>query len=65
MAICYFLRIYFLLFLRKPPENADYGGESDLQGLVSNILDDADSKDSFYSEGYVIIVMHVVVYFML
>ncbi|XP_026020181.1 meiosis-specific coiled-coil domain-containing protein MEIOC [Astatotilapia calliptera] len=36
---------------RKPPENADYGGESDLQGLVSNILDDADSQDSFYSEG--------------
>lgn len=73
MQQCLFNQNGYLLFpknlfsvtLRKPPENADYGGESDLQGLVSNILDDADSQDSFYSEGYVIIVMHVVVCFML
>ncbi|XP_039979536.1 meiosis-specific coiled-coil domain-containing protein MEIOC isoform X2 [Xiphias gladius] len=36
---------------RKPTDNTDYDGETDLQGLVSNILDEADSQDSYYSEG--------------
>ncbi|XP_073351057.1 uncharacterized protein moto [Pagrus major] len=36
---------------RKPTDKADCDGETDLQGLVSNILDEADSQDSYYSEG--------------
>ncbi|XP_047428255.1 meiosis-specific coiled-coil domain-containing protein MEIOC [Mugil cephalus] len=36
---------------RKWMENADYERETDLQGLVSNILEEADSQDSYYSEG--------------
>ncbi|XP_049925365.1 meiosis-specific coiled-coil domain-containing protein MEIOC [Epinephelus moara] len=36
---------------RKPTDNTDCDGETDLQGLVSNILDEADSRDSYYSEG--------------
>ncbi|GAA6218015.1 meiosis-specific coiled-coil domain-containing protein MEIOC isoform X1 [Lates japonicus] len=36
---------------RKPTDNIDCDGETDLQGLVSNILDEADSQDSYYSEG--------------
>ncbi|XP_070779090.1 meiosis-specific coiled-coil domain-containing protein MEIOC [Enoplosus armatus] len=35
---------------RKPTDNPDCDGENDLQGLVSNILDEADSQDSYYSE---------------
>ncbi|XP_038560299.1 meiosis-specific coiled-coil domain-containing protein MEIOC [Micropterus salmoides] len=35
---------------RKPTDNPDCDGETDLQGLVSNILDDADSQDHYYSE---------------
>ncbi|XP_044036085.1 meiosis-specific coiled-coil domain-containing protein MEIOC [Siniperca chuatsi] len=35
---------------RKPTDNPDCDGETDLQGLVSNILDEADSQDSYYSE---------------
>ncbi|TKS92195.1 Meiosis-specific coiled-coil domain-containing protein MEIOC [Collichthys lucidus] len=38
---------------RKPTEHIDCDGETDLQGLVSNILDEADSQESYYSEGYV------------
>ncbi|XP_068575117.1 uncharacterized protein moto [Cebidichthys violaceus] len=37
--------------IRKPAESTDCEGETDLQGLVSNILDEADSQDSYYSEG--------------
>ncbi|KAI3359116.1 hypothetical protein L3Q82_002659 [Scortum barcoo] len=37
--------------IRKPTDSTDCDGETDLQGLVSNILDEADSQDSFYSEG--------------
>ncbi|KAF7225739.1 uncharacterized protein moto isoform X1 [Nothobranchius furzeri] len=33
----------------KSIDEADCDGEADLQGLVSNILDEADSQDSFYS----------------
>ncbi|KAG8006808.1 Meiosis-specific coiled-coil domain-containing protein MEIOC [Nibea albiflora] len=36
---------------RKPAEHADCDGETDLQGLVSNILDEADTQDNYYSEG--------------
>ncbi|XP_042360293.1 meiosis-specific coiled-coil domain-containing protein MEIOC [Plectropomus leopardus] len=36
---------------RKPTDNTDCDGETDLQGLVSNILDEADSQDSYFSEG--------------
>ncbi|KAE8283408.1 Meiosis-specific coiled-coil domain-containing protein MEIOC [Larimichthys crocea] len=36
---------------RKPTEHIDCDGETDLQGLVSNILDEADSQESYYSEG--------------
>ncbi|XP_059204272.1 meiosis-specific coiled-coil domain-containing protein MEIOC [Centropristis striata] len=36
---------------RKPTDSSDCDGETDLQGLVSNILDEADSQDSYYSEG--------------
>nr|XP_020463037.1 meiosis-specific coiled-coil domain-containing protein MEIOC isoform X2 [Monopterus albus] len=36
---------------RKPTDNTDCDGETDLQGLVSNILDEADSQDNYYSEG--------------
>lgn len=36
---------------RKNTDHTDCDGETDLQGLVSNILDEADSHDS-YSEGY-------------
>ncbi|KAM3598623.1 uncharacterized protein V6R79_020535 [Siganus canaliculatus] len=36
---------------RKPTDNADFDGETDLQGLVSNILDEPDSQDGYYSEG--------------
>ncbi|KAF1379753.1 hypothetical protein PFLUV_G00179310 [Perca fluviatilis] len=36
---------------RKPTDNTSCDGETDLQGLVSNILDEADSQDSYYSEG--------------
>lgn len=43
----------FSFLLRKPTDNIDCDGETDLQGLVSNILDEADSQDSYYSEGYV------------
>ncbi|KAK9535387.1 hypothetical protein VZT92_007770 [Zoarces viviparus] len=39
------------IIIRKPGESADCEGEMDLQGLVSNILDEADSQDSYYSEG--------------
>uniref|UniRef100_A0A3Q3B9G5 Uncharacterized protein n=3 Tax=Kryptolebias marmoratus TaxID=37003 RepID=A0A3Q3B9G5_KRYMA len=35
---------------RKPTDKADCDSEVDLQGLVSNILDEADSRDSFFSE---------------
>ncbi|XP_024128804.1 uncharacterized protein moto isoform X2 [Oryzias melastigma] len=35
---------------RNPTVNPDYEGEADLQGLVSNILDEKDASDSFYSE---------------
>lgn len=42
----------FLFLLRKPTDNPDCDGETDLQGLVSNILDDADSQDHYYSERY-------------
>lgn len=38
---------------RKPTDNTICDGETDLQGLVSNILDEADSQDSYYCEGYV------------
>ncbi|XP_054464019.1 uncharacterized protein moto [Anoplopoma fimbria] len=37
--------------IRKPTDSTDCEGETDLQGLVSNILDEADSQDSYYSEG--------------
>ncbi|XP_031168633.1 meiosis-specific coiled-coil domain-containing protein MEIOC isoform X1 [Sander lucioperca] len=36
---------------RKPTDNTICDGETDLQGLVSNILDEADSQDSYYCEG--------------
>ncbi|XP_076607598.1 uncharacterized protein moto [Chaetodon auriga] len=36
---------------RKPTDNTDCDGEADLQGLVSNILDEADSQDSYCNEG--------------
>ncbi|XP_074512239.1 uncharacterized protein moto isoform X2 [Sebastes fasciatus] len=36
---------------RKPTDSTDCDGETDLQGLVSNILDEADSQDSYYSQG--------------
>nr|XP_046272184.1 meiosis-specific coiled-coil domain-containing protein MEIOC [Scatophagus argus]XP_046272186.1 meiosis-specific coiled-coil domain-containing protein MEIOC [Scatophagus argus] len=36
---------------RKPTDNTDCDGESDLQGLVSNILEEADSQDSYFNEG--------------
>ncbi|XP_041823049.1 uncharacterized protein moto [Melanotaenia boesemani] len=35
---------------RKPTDNADCDGEADLQGLVSNILDETESWDSYCSE---------------
>lgn len=35
---------------RKPSDIID-DGETELQGLVSNILDEANSQDSFYSDG--------------
>lgn len=35
---------------RKPSDVAD-DGETELQGLVSNILDEAESQDSFYCDG--------------
>ncbi|KAM9746382.1 uncharacterized protein moto [Menidia menidia] len=34
----------------KPNDTVDCDGEEDLQGLVSNILDEAGSGDSYYSE---------------
>ncbi|KAM8845931.1 uncharacterized protein moto [Spinachia spinachia] len=37
--------------IRKPTDNTDCEGETDLQGLVSNILDERDSHDSYFSEG--------------
>lgn len=43
----------FSIAWRKPTEHIDCDGETDLQGLVSNILDEADSQESYYSEGYV------------
>ncbi|XP_040918182.1 uncharacterized protein moto [Toxotes jaculatrix] len=36
---------------RKPTDNTDYDGETDLHGLVSNIVDEVDSQDSYYTEG--------------
>ncbi|XP_067472547.1 meiosis-specific coiled-coil domain-containing protein MEIOC [Thunnus thynnus] len=36
---------------RKPTGSTDCDGETDLQGLVSSILDEAESQDSYYSEG--------------
>ncbi|XP_056257839.1 meiosis-specific coiled-coil domain-containing protein MEIOC [Seriola aureovittata] len=36
---------------RNPTDNTDYDVETDLQGLVSSILDEADSQGSYYSEG--------------
>ena len=38
---------------RKPSDKTDCDGEIDLQGLVSNIVDEADSQDGYYIEGYV------------
>nr|XP_040047361.1 meiosis-specific coiled-coil domain-containing protein MEIOC [Gasterosteus aculeatus aculeatus] len=37
--------------IRKPTDSTDCEGETDLQGLVSNILDERDSHDSYYSKG--------------
>ncbi|KAL6103232.1 meioc [Pungitius sinensis] len=37
--------------IRKPTDSTDCEVETDLQGLVSNILDERDSHDSYYSEG--------------
>ncbi|XP_068434273.1 meiosis-specific coiled-coil domain-containing protein MEIOC [Clinocottus analis] len=37
--------------IRKLTDSTDCEGETDLQGLVSNILDEADSQDSYFSEG--------------
>ncbi|XP_075311124.1 uncharacterized protein moto [Odontesthes bonariensis] len=34
----------------KPTDNVDCEGEADLQGLVSNILDEAETQDSYHSE---------------
>ncbi|XP_029014043.1 meiosis-specific coiled-coil domain-containing protein MEIOC [Betta splendens] len=36
---------------RKLIHSTDCEGETDLQGLVSNILDEPDSQDSYYSDG--------------
>ncbi|KAL3053353.1 hypothetical protein OYC64_005817 [Pagothenia borchgrevinki] len=36
---------------RKPSNTPDYDGETDLLGLVSNIVDEEDSQDSYFSEG--------------
>ncbi|KAM7371590.1 hypothetical protein PAMP_008809 [Pampus punctatissimus] len=36
---------------RKPTDSTDCDGETNLQGLVSNILDEAESQDSYNSEG--------------
>ncbi|XP_034567075.1 uncharacterized protein moto [Notolabrus celidotus] len=35
---------------RKPTDNTDCDGETGLRRLVSNILDDADSQDSYFSD---------------
>ncbi|XP_011476267.1 meiosis-specific coiled-coil domain-containing protein MEIOC isoform X1 [Oryzias latipes] len=35
---------------RNPTDNPDYEGEADLQGLVSNILDEKNASESYYSE---------------
>ncbi|KAK2833185.1 hypothetical protein Q5P01_017074 [Channa striata] len=35
----------------RKSDNTDCDGETDLQGLVSNILDEAHSQDSYYREG--------------
>lgn len=43
----------FSLLYRKPSNTPDYDGETDLLGLVSNIVDEEDSQDSYFSEGYV------------
>lgn len=44
-------RDFFCVLCRKPTDSTDCEGETDLQGLVSNILDETDSQDSYYSEG--------------
>ncbi|XP_041634432.1 uncharacterized protein moto [Cheilinus undulatus] len=36
---------------RKPTDNTDCDGETGLQHLVSNILDEADLQDNFFSNG--------------
>lgn len=51
--INYHLIKTFIFCLRNPTDKADGDSEADLQGLVSNIVDEADSRDSFFSEGYV------------
>lgn len=43
----------FSFCLRKPTDKADCDSEADLQGLVSNIVDEVDTRDSFFSERYV------------
>jgi hypothetical protein len=54
-----------IFIFRIQTERNDYGSETDLHGLVSNILEEQDKSQPYFAEGlvcYISFIMHNTLY---
>lgn len=52
--------MWYSFIFRIQTERNDYGSETDLYGLVSNILEEQDKSQPYFAEGLVYYISHMV-----